>query len=174
MNKLFRLVRYDWPLHFALLFTNWLPDNIIFMRLRGWLISPFFKRCGKNLRVGRNCTFGDSYRIEIGSNVYIAYGNWIMGSTDVTIDDEVMFGPSSIVISGNHVRQNGSFRYGPNQFSPIHIGYGSWIGGNCAILAGAKVGKGSVVAANSVLNKEMPDNAVIAGAPAKFIKEIVE
>lgn len=172
MNKAIRLLRYEWPMHFILLFTNWLPDNIILMRLRGFLISPFFKKCGKNLRVGRGCVFYKSYSIEIGSNVYIAYGNWMSGSTTITIEDEVMFGPKSVVISGNHTRKNGSFRYGGNSYAPIRIGYGSWIGSNCAVLAGATIGKGCLLAANSVINKEAPDNSLFAGNPAKFIKEI--
>ncbi|MCO5259133.1 MAG: hypothetical protein M9916_03230 [Crocinitomicaceae bacterium] len=57
MTNLIRLLRYDWPLHFVLLLTNWLPDNVVFLRLRGYLAHFFFLSCGKNLRLGRNLTF---------------------------------------------------------------------------------------------------------------------
>lgn len=172
MNKFYRLIRYDWPMHFILLFTNWLPDNVIFMRLRGYLISPFFKKCGKNLRVGRNNVFYDSYNIEIGKDVYIAYGNWFCGTTTITIEDEVMFGPKSIIVPGNHTRMNGSFRYGKSILIPIKIGFGSWIGGNCSILLGSDIGKGSVVAANSVVRGKVPENSLFAGNPGSIKKTL--
>jgi hypothetical protein len=43
LKKLYRLQRFDWPLHFVLLFTNWLPDNVFFMNLRGFFASFFLR-----------------------------------------------------------------------------------------------------------------------------------
>lgn len=172
MNKFYRLLRYEWPLHFILLFMNWLPDNIVIMKLRGMLISPFFKKCGKNLRVARGNVFYNSFNISFGDNVYIAYGNWFSGSTDIVVESEVMFGPKSIIISGNHVRSHGSFRYGKNELKPILISFGCWIGGNCSILAGAKIGKGTVIGANSVVIGSVPANCLFAGNPGTVKKEI--
>lgn len=170
MNKIYRLCRFDWPLHFTLLLTNWLPDNVMFLRLRGYLIKPFFKKCGNNLRVGRNNTFYNSYNIILGDNVFIAYGNWFSGATDITVESDVMFGPNSIIISGNHSRINGSYRYGKSILIPIRIGYGCWIGANSAILAGSNIGRGSVVAANTVVRDHVPDNCLFAGNPGKIKK----
>jgi len=172
MNKLYRNLRYDWPLHFVLLFTNWLPDNVLFMRLRGFLLSPFFKRCGRNLRVARHNVFYSSFNIEIGDDVFIAYGNWFSGSATIQIEDEVMFGPKSIIISGNHGKQNGSFRYGPNILKSIFIDKGTWIGGNCNILAGATIGKGCLIGAGTVVSKSVPDHVLFAGNPGVLIKTI--
>ena len=135
------------------------------------LISPFFKRCGRNLRVARGNIFYNSFNISFGDNVYIAYGNWFSGSTDITIESEVMFGPKSIVISGNHGRSDGSYRYGDSKLAPITISFGCWIGGNCAILAGAKIGKGTVIGANSVVLGFVPENCVYAGNPGAVRKE---
>ena len=174
MNKLHRLVRYDWPMHFTLFFTNWFPDNVLFLRLRGKLISPFFKKCGKNLRIGRNNVFYDSSSMTLGDNVYIAIGNWFNASGGITIGSEVMFGPKSLVVTSNHTRKNGSFRYGHSEIKPISIGFGSWIGGNCAILAGATVGRGCLVGANSVVIGDIPDNSFCAGNPAIIKKGIVD
>lgn len=129
MNKVYRILRYDWPLHFVLLFTNFLPDNVLFMRFRGFLLSLFFKKCGRNLRVASRNVFYNSFNIEIGNDVYIAYGNWFNGSTLIQIGDEVMFGPKSIIVSGNHTKKNHSFRYGENTVKPISISKGTWIGG---------------------------------------------
>jgi acetyltransferase-like isoleucine patch superfamily enzyme len=174
MIKAYRLFRYDWPLHFILVLSNWWPDNVALMRLRGYLISPFFHKCGKDLRVGRNNVFVDSYLIEIGDNVYIAYGNWFNGSGGLYIGDEILFGPKSVIVTSNHTRKSGSFRYGATQVKPIHIKSGSWIGGNCAVLAGSVIGEGSLIAANTVVNGAVPDNVMFAGNPGKVKKDICE
>ncbi len=71
---MWRLLRYDLPLHFVLRLTNWLPDNVMFIRLRGRLARPFFKSCGTRLGLGRNITFYNPSKIEIGEDVYIGYG----------------------------------------------------------------------------------------------------
>jgi maltose O-acetyltransferase len=149
-----------------------MPDNVFIMRMRGKLISPFFKNCGENLRVARGNVFYNSFNITIGKNVYIAFGNWFSGSTDIIIEDEVMFGPKSIIISGNHKRKNGSFRYGTDSLKPIKIKFGSWIGGNCAILAGSIIGKGSIIGANTVTNGIIPDDCIYAGNPGVVKKTI--
>lgn len=170
MNKWIRLWRYEWPMHFVLLLTNWLPNNVFFLRLRGMLATPFFKQCGKNLRLGRSLTFVDPFEMEIGNNEYIAQGNWFNASAGITIGDEVMFGPKSIIVTSNHSMINGSYRYGPSITQPIEIGYGSWIGGGCAILSGVTIGKGCLIAANAVVNKSVADYHVVGGNPAKTIK----
>ena len=165
-------IRYLWPLHLILFFTNWLPDNVIFMKLRGWLSSFFFKKCGKNLMIGRNVTFYNPSKIEIGNSVYIAYGCWFLGAAQLIIEDEVMFGPYVVISPGNHTKVQGAFRNGPPVFQDITIGKGSWIGAHTTLVMGANVGKGSLIAANSVLNKQTETDSLYGGAPAKFLKNI--
>lgn len=172
MNKIYRLLRYDWPLHFVLLFTNWLPDNVAVLRLRGWLAHFFLGNCGKDLRLGRGVVFYNPSEIIIGKNVYIAYGNWFSASTSIVLGDEVVLGPKNVFASGNHTKEGGSFRYGKPDISPIKVGKGSWIGANCTITAGIEIGAGSVIGANTVVTKNVPDNVLFAGNPGKVIKEI--
>lgn len=175
MKKLFRLLRYDWPLHFLLLVTNWLPDNVIILRLRGVIIRPFFKSCGSNLRVGRNLVFYNPSKIAFGSNVYIAYGSWLAASGSICVGDEVMFGPYVVVTDGNHTRIDGSFRYGEPERLHITISRGSWIGAHSIILGGVSIGKGSVVGSGAtVIRGEYPDNSFLVGVPAKVKKLIGE
>lgn len=172
MKKAYRLIRYNWPLHFILLFTNWLPDNIIFLKLRGLLARPFFKKCGKNLMLGRNLTLNDSPHIEIGDNVYIAYGCWFSVSDGLVIEDEVMFGPYCVIATSNHTPIEGSFRYGPSLGSRISIGRGSWIGSHCVIVEGATIGCGVKIGANSIVHTSTIDHSLYAGSPVQFIKHI--
>ena len=171
MNKAFRLLRYDWPLHFVLFLTNWLPDNIIFIRMRGALARPFFKKCGKKLGIGRSVVFYDPSKIVIGDWVYIAYGCWFSSGYGVKIEDEVLLGPYNVVATANHTRQNGSYRFGPAEGSEIIFGRGCWVGANCTILKGSIIGKGSIVGSNTVVSGVVPDNCLFAGNPGSIKKE---
>jgi acetyltransferase-like isoleucine patch superfamily enzyme len=168
-NKL-RIFRYDWPLHLILLLTNWMPDNVIFLRLRGMLTRPFFGKCGRDLRLGRNLTFYNPSKIEIGNNVYIAEGNWFAAGERIQIGNEVIFGPKSVITSSSHSLLNGSYRYGPSKKRPIFIGNGSWIAAHCTITAGTVIHESVLIAANSVTRGEIPANVVYGGNPGKIIR----
>lgn len=173
MNNIWRLIRYDWPLHFVLLLTNWLPDNVIFLRLRGLLAGLFIGSCGKDLRLGRNITIYNSSFIHVGNNVYFAYGCWILAGGEVYIGDQVMFGPYVVLSAGNHTRLNSSFRYGEQEKLSVSIGCGSWVGAHTTILGGVSIGNGSLVASGAtVIRGEYPNDSFLAGVPAVLKKRI--
>jgi acetyltransferase-like isoleucine patch superfamily enzyme len=158
-------------MHFGLLFTNWLPDNVMFIRLRGCIVRPFFKKCGKRLGIGRNVTFYNPSKIEIGNDVYIACGCWFGGN--IIIEDQVMFGPYCVLAPSNHTSFNGSFRFSKNTDGQIRIKFGSWLAAHSLIIGENSVlGSGSILAANSVLNSVADDNCLYAGSPAKKIKDL--
>lgn len=172
MQKVKRLLLHDWPLHFILLITNWLPDNVIFLRLRGGLVAPFFGDCGKDLRLGRNLTFYNPSSIRLGNSVYIAYGCWFMGTDPIVIEDEVMFGPYCVLASAEHTSVGKSFRYGTPKRGSITVGMGTWIASHVTITSGSTIGRGSLIAANSVVRGVIPDYVVAAGQPAEVKKHI--
>ena len=170
VKKLWRLLRYDWPSHLLLLLTNWLPDNVIFLRLRGALARPFLGSCGPNLRIGRNITFYNPSSIHLGRDVYIAYGCWFMAGEPIKVCDEVIFGPYCVVVSSTHTRHGDSFRHGNPKRAPITIGKGSWLAARVTVTAGSSVGNGSLVAAGSVVAGEVPSDMVVGGVPARVLK----
>lgn len=172
MNKLIDLLRYDWPLHFTLLLTNWLPDNVIFLRLRGAIARLFIGHCGKDLRIGRNVLIHNPKLLIIGDHVFIAYGCNIMATDNIKIDDEVMFGPYCVAISGNHTSYNSSFRYGKPSLDPISIGKGSWLGAHVVVTAGTTIGQNCLIAAGAVVAADIQSNTVAGGIPARPIKKI--
>lgn len=172
MRKIRRLLRYDLPLHFVLFLTNWLPDNTPFLRFRGSLASFFLGECGQGLELGRNITFYNPSKISIGNNVYIAFGCWFMAGESITIGDEVIFGPYCVVVSSNHKRHKGSFRFGGTSYQPIHIQSGCWISSHSVITAGTSIGKGSLVAAGAIVRGIIPSDVLAGGIPAKVTKEI--
>ena len=156
-------IRYQWPLHFILFITNWLPDNVIFIKLRGFLVRPFFKSCGKRLGIGRNVVFYNSSKISIGDDVYIAYGSWIAAADEIIIGNEVLFGPYNVVVSANHTRFNGSFRFGEPSLGEIIFEKGVWMGAHCTTTASSTVKEGSLVASNTVVKGVVDANSLYAG-----------
>lgn len=165
-----RCFRHDWPLHFVLLLTNWLPDNTVFLRIRGALARHFLGSCGPNLRLGRNITFYNPSKIHLGRDVYIAIGTWFMAGGEITVGDEVLFGPYCVLVSSSHQRKGRSFRFGAPERLPIQIASGSWLAAHVTVTGGTSIGEGSLVAANSVVTKDVPPDRVVAGLPARELR----
>ena len=140
------------------------------IRLRGRIYKRLLGECGNNLALSSLVNIYNPSTLKCGNNVYIGYCCYI-GDGDITIDDEVVIGPYVSITGGNHLFKDGSVRFGGYQYKPISIGKGSWIGAHSSILAGVKIGKGCIVAAGTVVNKDVPDGMVVGGVPAKVIKE---
>lgn len=117
---------------------------------------PFYTDFGKNIQIGKNvffntgCTFQDRGGIIIG--------------------DGTLIGMNVSINTLNHglplETRNTTFA------SAVTIGKNVWIGSNATILPGVTIGDNSVIAAGAVVTKDVPENAVVAGVPAKFIKDI--
>ncbi len=170
-----RYLRYDWPLHAVMLLSAWLPDNVVFLRLRGFLARPFFGNCGPNLLLGRGVYFYQPSRIHLGKNVYLAYGSVLIANSEIILEDEVMIAPYAVLSSGDHLRKRGSFRQGPVYAEPIRIGWGTWVGTHSSVLNGAVIEAGCIVAANACVTRGIiPRDSLAAGVPAKVIKKLTD
>lgn len=112
--------------------------------------------------------------LEIGNNVGIAQNCFIQVRGKVVIGNDVIFGPGVSVFSENHnfsdpdkpIREQGETRIG------VTIEDAVWIGTRATILDGVTVGHHSIVAAGSVVNKDIPPYSIVGGVPAKIIKMI--
>ena len=122
------------------------------------LFPPFYTDCGKNLHVGKNvfinsgCKFQDQGGIYIGDGALIGH-NVVMATLNHSEDPE---------------------KRGNLHPAPIHIGKNVWIGSNSVVCPGVRIGDNSVVAAGAVVIKDVPENTVVGGVPARFIKNIGE
>lgn len=120
------------------------------------LLPPFYVDFGRNITVGKNvtiqqlCTFFDRGGITIGDNVFIGPKvNLITLNHDLSPDNRSATYCKEIVIEDN-----------------------VWIGINSTILSGVTIGKNAVIAAGSVVTKDVPANMIVGGNPARIIKEV--
>ena len=108
--------------------------------------------------------------ITIGKNVFINFDCTFLALGGITIEDDVLIGPKVSLITENHPL-NPKDRKGLICKS-ILIRKNAWIGANAIILPGVTIGENAVVASGAVVSKDVPDNTIVGGVPAKFIKNI--
>ncbi|KQR94425.1 acetyltransferase [Chryseobacterium sp. Leaf180] len=107
---------------------------------------------------------------KIGKNVFINFDCVFLDLGGITIEDNVQIAPKVSLLTESHPLHPADRQSLIPK--PIHIKKNAWIGANATILQGVTVGENAVVAAGSVVSKDVPDNVVVGGIPAKIIKEI--
>lgn len=113
-------------------------------------------------------------KVIIGKNVQLNPFSVIYGGSGVIIGDNVIMAPHCMVAAGNHNHRQleQPMRFAPSvSRGPIVIEDDVWIGANCTIVDGVRIGKGAVVGANSVVNRDVPPYAVVGGVPAKMLAD---
>lgn len=108
--------------------------------------------------------------ISLGKHVFINHACSFLDMGGITIEDEVLIGPKVNVITENHP-------FDPSDrkallTKPVLIKKRAWIGAGATILPGVTIGENAIVAAGAVVSKDVPDNVVVGGVPAKIIKTI--
>ena len=95
-----------------------------------------------------------------------------MDGGEITIGNNVFIGPFCGFYTATHPMTYQERNKGLEKALPIKIGDNCWFGGNVVVLAGVTIGSGCVIAAGSVVTKDIPDNSVVAGVPAEVKKTI--
>ena len=117
------------------------------------------------------CACNKSAKIDIGENTTIGFYTFIYSSDKIKIGNDCMIAPFVYLVDSDHgTKLNSTMNSQPNKTSPIIIEDDVWIGANSTILPGVKIGKGSIVAAGSVVTTDVPENNLYGGVPAKFLK----
>lgn len=124
-----------------------------------------------NYRDGIEIGTRDRSKLTIGKGTFFNDNVHVISRNEIIIGKNVMVGPNVLIYDHDHdfyaLDRKNTFRT-----APIHIGDNVWIGGNAIILRGTIIGNNSVVGAGSVVKGRFPDNVVIAGNPAKVIKNL--
>ena len=113
------------------------------------------------------CDFGN--RVTFGKNVFINHSVILSASGGIEFGDGVMLAPGVKIATINHDYNN---RHTIYTYGKVTVKKNAWIGLGATITPGVTIGENSVVAAGSVVTKDVPDNVVVGGVPAKMIKNL--
>lgn len=139
---------------------------------RDKVIRELFGSAGANPSVLPGFACDNGKNIHVGENFLANYNVTILDIGPVCIGDYVMIGPNTSIITVNHPLSPAKRRRHIGIAKPVRIGNDVWIGAGCTILPGVTIGNNVIVAAGAVVTKDVPDNCVVGGLPAKVIKEI--
>jgi acetyltransferase-like isoleucine patch superfamily enzyme len=163
-------------------------------KLRGFIYQYKFKSIGKkcslgskititvldnniqlsnNVAIRNNVIIGGRGELTIGRNTVINEQSIIACYEKVEIGEDVMFAPRCYVLDIDHAYSNKEIPISKQGYktSPVKIGDGVWLGTQVVVTRGVVIGEGAIVAANSVVTKDIPPYTIAAGIPAKVIKK---
>jgi len=170
---------------------------VIITILRSYFVKKSFNKCGKGFRVGRlhrfhgvknaivknNVNIADGVNLNclvkqnkisliIGNNVHIGRFSQINAYQNVLINDDVLISDNVYISDATHGLSDLNLPIKSQETffkASVTIKHSSWIGRNVCILPGVTIGEGAVIAANSVVNKNVGNYEIHAGNPAKLI-----
>lgn len=119
---------------------------------------PFYSDFGKN--------------IVFGKNVFVNAGCHFQDQGGVTIGDGALIGHNVVFATINHAMAPS--RRSSMTFAPIAVGKNVWIGSHATILPGVTIGDGAVIGAGAVVTRDVPENAVAAGVPARLLRYLTK
>ena len=123
-----------------------------------WIEAPF------------HCDYG--YHIQVGEHFYANYNLTILDAGHVRIGDNCMIAPNVSLFTVGHPLHPQARNSGYECGRDITIGDNVWIGGGAILLPGVTVGSNVVIAAGSVVSRDLPDNVVAAGNPCRPVRAI--
>lgn len=122
------------------------------------LFPPFYTDCGKNTHFGKHVFVNAGCKFQDQGGIYIG--------------DGALIGHNTVLATLNHgLLPEERHDLIPR---PIHIGKNVWIGSNSTVLSGVTIGDNAIIGAGSVVTKDIPENMIAVGSPAKVIRSIYE
>ena len=138
------------------------------------MIRENFKHIGKKFLVEQpfRCDFWE--RVSVGENFYSNYNFVILAGNFIEIGDNVMFGPDCGLYAAGHPLNAHTRNLGLEYAWPIRIGDNVWVGGGVKIMGGVTIGDNAVIAAGSIVTKDIPSGVLAGGNPCRVLREISE
>ncbi|TYR81328.1 sugar O-acetyltransferase [Priestia megaterium] len=134
------------------------------------ILKQLFGSTGKNIYIEPpfRCDYGAN--IHVGENFYANFDCIILDVCKVTIGDNCMLAPGVHIYTASHPLDAAERISGAEFGKPVVIGHNVWIGGRAVINPGVTIGNNVVIASGAVVTKDIPDDVVVGGNPAKIIK----
>ena len=139
---------------------------------RKTILKELLGTCYDDIHINQpfRCDFGSN--IHIGKCFFANFNLTILDEAEVRIGDNVFIGPNVSIYTACHPLDAVERDKGVEWAEPVMVGNSVWIGGNAVILPGVTIGNNVVVAAGSVVTRDIPDNVVVAGNPAVIKKRL--
>ena len=151
-----------------------LPRFRFFLFFKKYFLIMMGAKIGKRVIIYPGVWIAPGNNLELKDDVSLAKGVLIITKDEgkVVIGPRTIIGFDTKIISSNHEipSKDKSIFFGGSNPKNIIIGSDVWIGANCFITAGVKIGNGAVVAAGSVVTKDVKEFSIVGGVPAKLIR----
>jgi maltose O-acetyltransferase len=122
---------------------------------------------GSTIRPPFHCDYGTN--IHLGAGVFLNFNCVILDVVEVRIGDGTQIGPGVQILTADHPRDPAERASGLEWGRPITIGSNVWIGGGAILLPGVTVGDDAVIGAGSIVTRDVPRGATVAGNPARVL-----
>jgi putative colanic acid biosynthesis acetyltransferase WcaF len=159
-----RLLRAGWYLVGLVAFETGLP---VPSGIKRTLLRWFGARIGEGVVIKPHVRIKFPWQLVVGNHTWIGEGTWIDNLAEVRLGSHVCISQGVYFCTGSHDHNKCSFDL---LTAPIVVGDGAWVAARTTLLGGVAVGANALVAAGSLVNKEVPPAAIVGGNPAAFLR----
>jgi len=166
MKKVFLILYFVIGKHLP---SNYYPLGNFFNRARIFFLKPLIT-IGEKTVIQSGFRFSPKNKVIIGKECQINENVYIQSAT---IGNYVLIAPNVAILASSHIFADKTIpivHQGEISINPVFIGNDVWIGRNAIILPGIQIGKGAIIGAGAVITKNIPENAIVGGVPARVIK----
>lgn len=149
---------------------NATPENLKEERTKR--IQTILGTTGERVHIESNLRIDYGYNIHLGENFYANSDLTMLDVARIDIGDNCMIAPGVHIYTATHPVDAELRNSGVEYAKPVKIGHNCWIGGRAVINPGVTIGDNVVVASGAVVTKDVPDNVVVAGVPARVIESL--
>lgn len=158
-------------------FTRGLAHHAIRQRpfprlLRSRAVTALGHRVSASALINAHVTLAGSSQLVLGPRSFVNEGTYFDLTGAITIGSNCSIGHQGLFLTASHTIAGNERRAGDFSIAPITVGDGTWIGARVTVLPGVRIGSGCVIAAGSIVTKDLPDNGIYAGVPARLKRSL--
>ncbi|MDQ1146476.1 maltose O-acetyltransferase [Bacillus sp. SORGH_AS 510] len=142
------------------------------IEIRTELLKELFGSTGENIYIEPTLRCDYGYNIYVGENFYANFDCVFLDVCEIRIGENCFIAPGVHIYTATHPLNPFERISGKEYGKPVSIGDNVWVGGRAVINPGVTIGNNVVIASGAVVTKDIPDNVVVGGNPARIIKEI--